>query len=343
MMAYVARRVLLMLPTVLGVITLVFLFIHFIPGDPVVLMLGETAMPADIVQLRHTLGLDVPPVPVYAASEEIRDAEFRPVRAGRWRILWRWHDVNRTGYARFLAGLARGDLGTSLTAPYPSVNSVIAGKLPYTVLLAIASLSVGLAIALPLGITAAVKANSWIDRLSMGLALAGIAIPNFWLGPMLIIVFAIKLDWLPVSGTGSPLHLILPAVTLGTGLAALLTRMTRSSLLDVLNAEYITAARAKGLSEPVVIVKHALRNALIPVVTVLGLQFGALLGGSIITEKIFSWPGIGRELITAINQRDFPLVQGYVLVISLGYLAVNLITDLLYAAIDPRVRLAGRN
>ncbi len=339
MRAYLIRRVLLLVPVLAGVITLVFLFIHFIPGDPVVLMLGETAQPADIVELRHLLGLDLPPFPLYRAAPEIDEQGFDPVVLGRWRLLWRWRDIRRSRYVAFLGGLVRGDLGRSIVPPYRSVSVVIREKIPYTAVLAAASLFVALGIALPLGIVSALRVNTLVDRLTMLVALLGISMPNFWLGPMLIILFSLKLGWLPVSGPGGPEHLVLPAITLGTALAALLTRMVRSSLLEVLRSDYITTARAKGLPERVVILKHALRNALIPVITIVGLQFGALLGGSIITEKIFSWPGIGRELLKAIQQRDYPVVQGCVLVIAFSYVLINLLTDLVYGLVDPRIRL----
>ncbi len=299
------RRLAILLPTVLGVVTLIFFLIHFIPGDPVELMLGETASRGDLERLRTDLGLD------------------RPVAEQ---------------FGNFLLGLVRGDLGESFFYRKP-VRQVILEKLPATLELAAAAMLLALVIALPLGIVAAVRKDSLADRGAMLASLVGISMPNFWLGPLLIILFSIKLGWLPVSGREGPASLILPAVTLGTALAALLSRMTRSAMLDVLGEDYLRTARAKGLSERAVIVKHALGNALLPVLTIVGLQFGALLSGAIITENVFAWPGIGTLLIQAINARDYPLVQGCVLVISLGYVAANFLTDLLYSLSDPRVKV----
>jgi peptide/nickel transport system permease protein len=300
-----ARRILILIPTILGVVTLVFFLIHFIPGDPVELMLGETASRADLAKMRRDLGLDRP------MAEQ---------------------------YGRFLTGLARGDLGRSLFYRQP-VHQVILDKLPATLELAFAAMALTLLIALPLGIVAAVKKGSLADRSAMLASLVGISMPNFWLGPLLIILFSLKLGWLPVSGREGAASVILPAVTLGTALAALLSRMTRSAMLDVLGEDYLRTARAKGLPESAVIVRHALRNALLPVLTIVGLQLGALLSGAVITEIVFAWPGIGSLLIQSIHTRDYPLVQGCVLVIALGYVAANFLTDLLYAAVDPRVKI----
>jgi len=270
-------------------------------------MLGESARAVEKERLRHELGLDLP----LAAQ-----------------------------YLKFLKGIATGDLGESYFFRRP-VAEVIAERVPATLELAVASLFVAGIIALPLGILAALREGTALDALSMLFALIGVSMPNFWLGPLLIILFSIKLGWFPVSGRSGLGSLVLPALTLGTALAALLSRMTRSSLLEVLGEEYLTVARAKGLPERRVILKHALRNALIPIVTVLGLQFGALLSGAIITENVFSWPGIGTLLITAVEARDYPLVQGCVLFISIVYVAVNLAVDLLYGFIDPRIRYGG--
>jgi peptide/nickel transport system permease protein len=299
------RRLAILLPTVLGVVTLIFFLIHFIPGDPVELMLGETASRADLARLRSDLGLD------------------RPVAEQ---------------FGSFLLGLVRGDMGESFFYRKP-VRQVILEKLPATLELAAAAMLLALVIALPLGILAAVRKDSFTDRGAMLASLVGISMPNFWLGPLLIILFSLKLGWLPVSGREGPASIILPAVTLGTAMAALLSRMTRSAMLDVLGEDYLRTARAKGLSERAVIVRHALRNALLPVLTIVGLQFGALLSGAVITENVFAWPGIGTLLIQAINARDYPLVQGCVLVISLGYVAANFLTDLLYSLSDPRVKV----
>jgi peptide/nickel transport system permease protein len=300
-----ARRVAILVPTIVGVVTLVFFLIHMIPGDPVELMLGETASRSDLEKLRADLGLDLPLT---------------------------------VQYGHFLAGLFRADLGTSFYYRRP-VSEVILEKLPATLELAGAAMLMALLIALPLGITAAVKKDTLADRSAMFASLVGISMPNFWLGPLLIILFSLKLGWLPVSGREGPESIVLPALTLGTALAALLSRMTRSAMLDVLGEDYLRTARAKGLSEPTVVLRHALRNALLPVLTIVGLQFGALLSGAVVTENVFAWPGLGTLLIQAINTRDYPLVQGCVLLIALGYVLANFITDALYALCDPRVRL----
>ena len=304
MMVYILRRLLWVVPVILGVSTLVFFFIHLIPGDPVELMLGESAEPADKEALREELGLNKP-------------------------ILYQ--------YAHFLGGLFRGDLGRSLHTHKPVVETLLS-RFPATLELTITALCVAVLIAIPVGVVAATRQYSFIDNSSMFLALFGVSMPNFWLGPMLIILFSINLGWLPVSGKGGWEHLVLPAITLGMAMAAILTRMTRSSVLEVIHEDYIRTARAKGLRESRVIFKHALRNALIPVITLLGLQFGALLSGAVITETIFAWPGIGRLTIEAINKRDYPLVQGCVLTISLSYVLVNLLVDLVYSLVDPRIK-----
>ena len=303
-MSGIGRRLLLLVPTVLGVVTLVFFFVHLIPGDPVEVMLGETASRADLGKLRADLGLDRP------LGEQ---------------------------YARFLGGLARGDLGRSFFYRRP-VAAVIGAALPATALLAAAALAVALLIALPVGVLAAVRRDRPADRLALVGSLIGVSMPNFWLGPLLIILFSFRLGWLPVSGREGAASLVLPALTLGTALSAILVRMTRASMLDVLGEDYLRTARAKGVGRGAVIARHALRNALLPVVTIVGLQFGALLSGAVITENVFAWPGVGTLLIQAITARDYPLVQGCVLVIALCYVAVNFLTDALYALIDPRVR-----
>jgi peptide/nickel transport system permease protein len=300
---YILRRIGLLVPVVVGVVTVVFLIVHIIPGDPVEIMLGEQAQAVDKEALRRQMGLDKP---------------------------------LHVQYVDFLARLARGDLGRSLHTKRPVLES-IARRLPATIELAVAAMVVALVLSIPLGLLAAYKKDSAVDQGSMLFALLGISMPNFWLGPLLIIVFSLKLGWLPVSGRGSLAHVVLPAFTLGTAMAAILTRMTRASMLDVIQSDYITAARAKGVSESRIVLIHAFRNALIPVVTIVGLQIGGLLAGSIITETIFAWPGIGRLAIQAINARDYPLVQGCVLVIALGYVLVNFLTDLLYGFIDPRI------
>jgi ABC-type dipeptide/oligopeptide/nickel transport system permease component len=288
-----------------GVCTLVFLLIHLVPGDPVEVMLGEGARPADVVALRASLGLD------------------RPLSAQ---------------YVDYFARLVRLDLGTSLHAQQP-VAALLAERIGPTLELAISALLLAVAIAIPLGVLAAQYRGSVVDRAAMGFSLLGAAIPNFWLGPMLILLFSLWLGWTPVSGREGLASLILPTLTLGTGLAAILARMVRSSVLEVLGEDYVRTARAKGLAPLAVLWRHALRNAWLPVLTLIGLQFGALLGGAVITETVFAWPGIGSLLIEAIQTRDYPLVQATVLLISLTYLVVNTATDLLYVALDPRIRI----
>ena len=304
MTRYLIRRLLLTIPVILGVATLVFALIHLVPGDPAQAMLGETAPQADVLKLRHALGLDQPLL---------------------------------TQYRTFMTGLLRGDLGTSFRYNVP-VTTQIREKLPNTATLALAAMCFAILFAIPLGILAAVFRGTLVDHAAMTLALVGISMPNFWLGPLLAIVFAVRLGWLPVSGTGGLSHLVLPAVTLGAALSAILARMTRASLLEELRELYVLAARARGLSGMRAVVKHAFRNSLIPIVTIIGLQFGAVLTGTIITETIFAWPGLGRLLIQAISFRDYPLVQGCILFISITYVAMNLLTDLTYGFLDPRIR-----
>lgn len=304
MKRFFLHRFALLLPTVIGAVTLVFFFLHMIPGDPVDVMLGETAQQAEKEKLREELGLNLP---LYIQ------------------------------YGRFVAGVARGDLGTSYFYRRP-VASVIAERASATFELALAALVVAGLIAIPLGIIAALRQGTVIDNLSVILSLIGVSMPNFWLGPLLIILFSIHLGWFPVSGRDGIQSLVLPALTLGTALAAILSRMTRASLLERLRDEYLMVARAKGLRTWRVILKHALRNALIPIITVMGLQIGALLSGAIITENVFSWPGIGTLLVNAIEARDYPLVQGCVIFICMAYVLVNLITDIVYGIVDPRMR-----
>lgn len=304
MARYLVRRLLLTLPVLIGVATLVFALIHLVPGDPAQSMLGEGASEEEVAQLRHRLGLD------------------RPLLAQ---------------YRSFMTGLVRGDLGTSFRYGTP-VTREIRDRLFRTMQLAVSAMAVAIAIAIPLGIAAAVFRGTFIDYAAMTLALAGISMPNFWLGPLLAILFAVYLGWLPVAGTGSVWHLVLPATTLGAALAAILARMTRASLLEELRELYVVAARARGLSRLRAVVRHAFRNSLIPVVTIIGLQFGAVLTGTIITETVFAWPGVGRLLIQSITFRDYPLVQGCILFISITYVGMNLLTDLTYGLLDPRIR-----
>ena len=304
MTSFIARRLLSTVPVILGVATLVFLLIHLVPGDPVQAMLGESASPADVAELRGRLGLDDPLL---------------------------------VQYGRYVSRLAVGDLGTSLRTNQ-AVTTAIAERLPATAELAAAAMGVALLIAMPLGILAAARAGTAVDYAATAAALLGISIPNFWLGPLLAIVFSVELGWLPVSGRGSLAHLVLPAITLGAPLAAVLARMTRASVLEELRELYVLAARARGVSRLRSVLVHAFRNSLIPVVTLLGLQVGMLLTGAVITETIFSWPGVGRLLIQSINFRDYPLVQGCILLIALTYVSVTLVTDLVYGLLDPRIR-----
>ena len=304
-MRFLARRVLLAIPVLFGVATLVFALIHLIPGDPVQAMLGDAASPASVSELRGKLGLDRP---LYVQ------------------------------YAAFLKRAVQGDLGTSLRTNEP-VTAAIAARLPATFELALAAMLVAVAIAIPMGIVAAVWAGTGVDHAATMLALLGISMPNFWLGPLLAIVFSVSLGWLPVSGRGTLAHLVLPAITLGAPLAAVLARMTRASVMDELRELYVIAARSRGMSETRVVLKHAFRNSLIPIVTVLGLQVGGVLTGAVITETIFAWPGVGRLLIQSIGFRDYPLVQGCILLIAVTYVTVNLVTDMAYGYLDPRIRV----
>ncbi len=305
MARYLLKKLLLLAPTVLGVLTLVFLLRPLIPGDPIDFMLGETAQAADRLRLQQAFYLD------------------RPIHVQ---------------YLLFLKNALHGDLGYSIHTRR-AVVEMIAERMPATVQLTLAAVLVAVLIAVPAGILSAIRKDSWVDNGAMFLAMLGVAMPNFWLGPLLIIIFSIHLTWFPVSGSGGLSYMVLPALTLGTAMSAILTRMTRSSMLEVMKEDYITTARAKGLPEHVVILKHAFRNACIPILTLVGLQLGGLLAGSVITETIFSWPGIGRLTVTAINSRDFPLLQGCVLTISLSYILINLLTDLAYAWSDSRIRL----
>ncbi len=289
----------------LGVSSITFFLLHLVPGDPVEVMLGESASIADRETLRTDLGLDEP-------------------------LAVQWLTFHRK--------LARLDLGISLYSKKPIVD-VLAERIPWTLLLALTSLATALAIALPLGIVAALRPNTLWDSVAATVSLLGVSIPNFLLGPLLIIVFSIGLGWFPVSGVESPTAIVLPALTLGASLAAILARMIRASLLEVLSEEFIVSARARGLSPATVIARHAIPNAALPVLTIIGLQLGALLGGAVITETIFAWPGIGQLTIEAIQRRDYPLVQACVLIISAAYVLVNTLTDIIYTRVDPRISL----
>jgi len=304
MIRYISMRLLFALPAVWLIITLVFLLAHVVPGDPVHQMLGEGARAEDLQQLRHTLGLDM------------------PISAQ---------------YGHYVKGVLRGDLGESFRFQQP-VTRVVLSHYPATLELALVGLLVCVVIGIPAGLLAAEKRGTSVDTAVGVLTLFGLSVPNFALGPVLILVFSVLLGWLPVSGRGGPSHLILPAITLGAALAAILTRMVRTSVVEELSSDYVRTARAKGLSRQAVLFRHAFRNALIPILTILGLQFGTLLAGTIVTETIFSWPGIGRLAVQAIGARDYPLLQGCILLIAISYVLVNLLTDLVYAFVDPRVR-----
>ena len=298
------RRLFSIVPTVLGVSVLVFAFLHAVPGDPVEIMLGESASARDVEGLRRTLGLD------------------RPLALQ---------------LATYFGRLAHGDLGVSIAFHAP-VATVIRERLPATLALAAVALLFAVGTAVPLGVAAALRPRSFVDRAARLVSLAGVAIPSFVSGPLLVLVFAIGLGWLPVSGNDGPAHVILPAATLALGMSGLLVRLTRSAMLDTLSADHLRTARAKGASAARVTIVHALRVALPPVVTVVGLQTGALLAGAIVTETIFAWPGVGRLVVQAIGARDYPLVQGCVLTLGLVYVGVNLFTDFVLTLLDPRLR-----
>lgn len=299
------KRLALVLPVVWAVVTLVFLLIHIVPGDPVRNSLGENATEQQLADLRHKLGLDLP------LSQQ---------------------------YVNYWKGLLRGDLGTSLVNG-EDVFERIMSRYPATIQLALAGLVVAILLAIPLGVTAGSNQGTWIDNIASVVSLLGISTPGFVLGPLMVYLFAIKFDWFPVGGRDGIEYLVLPAITMGAALAAILTRMVRSSVIEELGDDYVRTARAKGLGERQVIYKHVLKNGLIPVVTVLGLQFGVLLAGAIITETIFSWPGIGRLTVDAINARDYPVVQGCILMIALTYIVANVLTDFAYRLLDPRIKV----
>jgi ABC-type dipeptide/oligopeptide/nickel transport system permease component len=303
---YILRRFLQMIPITFGILTLVFSLIHLIPGDPAVQIAGENARPEDVQQVRKALGLDKP--------------------------LW-------SQYVTYVTHVVRGDLGRSFQTN-EAVTKQIAQRYPATMQLAFGSMLVALIVAFPLGIISAIYRNSWLDNLARFFALIGVSMPSFWFGPLLIIAFAINHHWFPVSGRDQGLRsLVLPSLTMGLAMAAILTRMIRVSLAEELTQLYVTTAIAKGVTRAKAIFRHALKNALIPVITILALQFGSLLTGAIITEQIFSWPGLGRLLIQSISTRDYPQVQASILVIALTYIVVNFASDLLYGVVDPRIKL----
>jgi peptide/nickel transport system permease protein len=305
MLNYIAGRLFSALMVIFGVVFIVFMLIHLVPGDPVEVMLGESATAVDRESLRHSLGLDKP-------------------------LLIQFFD--------FLKGILSFDLGQSLHSKQ-AISELIAGRIGPTVQLTFAALLVALIIAFPLGIISALKKDRFADVAAMSFSLLGVSIPNFLMGPLLILLFSVSLGWLPVSGKGGLDSLVLPALTLGTALAAILSRMIRASLLEVMNEDYIRTAKAKGLGTFRIITVHALRNALLPVITLIGLQIGALLAGAVITEIVFSWPGLGQLTIESIQKRDYPVVQACILLISTSYVVVNTLTDVAYAMLEPRIRL----
>jgi len=302
---YIIKRLFGAVFVLFSILTLVFFLIHIVPGDPIEVMLGETARAVDREALRHSLGLDLP-------------------------VIQQW--------AEYLRDFTHFDLGMSLHSKQ-HVSQLLLQRIPATVTLSFASLFVAVLIAVPLGILSAVHKDSIWDRLSMMSAMLGVSIPNFVMGPLLILIFSLWLEWLPVSGNEGMNSLILPALTLGSALAAVLSRMIRSSMLEVLQEDYIRSARARGLTEFKILVFHALRNAALPVVTILGMQLGTLLAGAVITETVFSWPGIGQLMIESIQKRDYPIVQGCVILISFSYVLINLITDFICVSLDPRIKV----
>ena len=303
MLSFIGRRLALAIPTLAGVLIVVFLLIYVAPGDPVMEMVGERADPATIARLRAELRLD---------------------------------DPLHVQFGHYLGGIFRGDLGNSYITGRPILGDLL-DRFPKTLLLAGAAMVLASILGITLGVLSARKPGGWIDRLGLGIAYLGISFPVYWVGLILILVFAVMLRWLPPSGYGGIEYLILPAIALGSRSIAFLARVTRSSMLEILGGDFVRTARAKGLRERVVVTRHALRNALIPIITVLGLDFGYYLTGSILTETIFSWPGLGRYVVNAITRRDLPAIQGSILFLSVVFVAVNVITDLAYAKADPRV------
>lgn len=305
MFSYIRNRVLLAVPVVLGVSILVFLMIHLLPGDPVLIMLGETHLPPEQLEaIREQMGLNQP----------------LPVQ-----------------YAQFAWKALQGDLGRSMRTNQPVIETIL-NRLPSTLELAAAAIILAIVFGMTMGVLAATHQNTWVDTLCSSLALFGVTVPGFWLGLMLLFIFALSLGWFPITGQGGPSRLVLPAITLAWFSAGTFARLTRSSLLEVIGSEYITTARAKGLREQVIITKHALRNALIPVITIIGIEFGDLLAGAVVTETVFARQGLGRLIVDSILQKDFPVIQGAVLFTALMYVSASLLVDISYAFIDPRVR-----
>lgn len=304
MLYYVIKRLISTIPVLIGISLLLFFMLRMLPGDPAQVLAGQMATPQEVENIRRQLGLD------------------RPIHVQ---------------YAVFLTRLVRFDLGRSARTQNPVAQEILA-RLPNTVLLALVAISLACLFGIPAGIVSAVRPYTWMDYLVTSAALFGISMPVFWLGLMLVVIFSILLQWLPAGGTGSWKHVILPSVTLASFVVAFIARMTRATMMEVLSQDYTTTARSKGLKETVVIVKHALKNALIPIITVVGLQFGLLLGGAVLTETVFAWPGLGRLIVDSILARDYPMIQGAILVFGLLYIFVNLVVDLLYAWVDPRIR-----
>jgi peptide/nickel transport system permease protein/oligopeptide transport system permease protein len=304
MLQYVIKRLLSIIPVLIGISLLLFFMLRMLPGDPAQVLAGLMATPDEVELIRHQLGLD------------------RPIHVQ---------------YVFFLGRLARFDLGRSTRTQNP-VTEEIWARLPNTMLLAVVAITLACLFGIPAGIISAVRPYTWLDYVVTSTAIFGISMPVFWLGLMLVVVFAVWLQWLPAGGTGTWRHVILPSFTLAAFVVAFIARMTRSSMIEVLSQDYTTTARSKGLKEQVVVIKHALKNALIPIITVVGLQFGMLLGGAVLTETVFAWPGVGRLIVDSILARDYPVIQGAILVFGLLYILVNLVVDLLYAYVDPRIR-----
>ena len=315
MLPYVIRRLVQVVPVLLFASVAVFLMVYLVPGDPVLAVLGGEARPEQVEAMRKEMGLDRPLV----------------VQYGRW-----------------LGRVAQGDLGVSFINSYP-VWSLIGLKLPATLALSVGALTVALAISLPLGILAAVRQGSWVDRLAVGFTALGLSVPTFWLGVLLVLLFSLRLQWLPASGyvplftrpALSLQHLLMPSLTLGIAIAAILTRFVRTAMLEVIRQDYVRTARAKGLPEGRVVIRHALKNAFIPVLTVIALQVGNLLGGAVITESIFDYPGVGQLILYAVTTKDYTVVQGTLLLLVFAFVFINLLTDVAYAILDPRVRYGG--
>ena len=304
MLNYVIKRLFSTVPVLIGISLLLFFMLRMLPGDPAQVLAGQMATPEEIETIRTQLGLDRP---VYIQ------------------------------YASFLSRLVRFDLGRSARTRNP-VTEEIWARLPNTMLLAVVAITLACLFGIPAGIISAVRPYTWVDYLVTSSALFGISMPVFWLGLMLVIIFSIILKWLPAGGTGSWQHVVLPSITLAAFVVAFIARMTRSTMMEVLSQDYTTTARSKGLREQVVVIKHAFRNALIPIITVVGLQFGLLLGGAVLTETVFAWPGLGRLIVDSILARDYPVIQGAILIFGLLYILVNLVVDVIYAYVDPRIR-----